>query len=566
MDQQRQMKALLRKQAGPGPWVGFLFFIICFFMAAGTLRGEPQTVRVGVYENAPKVFMDESGRPSGIFIDVLEYVAAKEGWVIEYVPGTWTEGLDRLAEGKIDLMPDVAYTAERSKIYSFHKVPVLSSWYMIYAPRGSNIHSLLDLNKKRILVLDRSVQQAAFDRLSKGFGLDITLIPMPDYKAMFEAVAAGKADAAITNRFYGMRHAGKFGLEDTAVVFEPSDLFFASHQKSRLPLLERMDHHLAEIKKDSQSVYYDSLKRWVSEEVKFRLPLWLQILGLVVAVFLVTSLAASLILKRQVNARTRELLEINHNMEKRITERTAELEIAKTKAESADRLKSAFLATMSHELRTPLNSIIGFTGILLQRLGGPLNAEQEKQLTMVYNSARHLLDLINDILDLSKIEAEQLNVVCEEFNLRESLDKVIRSSQPLADKKGLDLSVSIAPDVVSVKSDRRRIEQILLNLLSNAIKFTEQGFVRLDAGREGDHVVLAVSDSGIGVKPEDMDLLFNAFRQIESGITRKYEGTGLGLSICRKLTHLLGGEITVESIWGKGSIFKVILPLEGEKI
>lgn len=535
-------------------------------MAAGTLRGEPQTVRVGVYENAPKVFMDESGRPSGIFIDVLEYVAAKEGWVIEYVPGTWTEGLDRLAEGKIDLMPDVAYTAERSKIYSFHKVPVLSSWYMIYAPRGSNIHSLLDLNKKRILVLDRSVQQAAFDRLSKGFGLDITLIPMPDYKAMFEAVAAGKADAAITNRFYGMRHAGKFGLEDTAVVFEPSDLFFASHQKSRLPLLERMDHHLAEIKKDSQSVYYDSLKRWVSEEVKFRLPLWLQILGLVVAVFLVTSLAASLILKRQVNARTRELLEINHNMEKRITERTAELEIAKTKAESADRLKSAFLATMSHELRTPLNSIIGFTGILLQRLGGPLNAEQEKQLTMVYNSARHLLDLINDILDLSKIEAEQLNVVCEEFNLRESLDKVIRSSQPLADKKGLDLSVSIAPDVVSVKSDRRRIEQILLNLLSNAIKFTEQGFVRLDAGREGDHVVLAVSDSGIGVKPEDMDLLFNAFRQIESGITRKYEGTGLGLSICRKLTHLLGGEITVESIWGKGSIFKVILPLEGEKI
>jgi len=250
--------------------------------------------------------------------------------------------------------------------------------------------------------------------------------------------------------------------------------------------------------------------------------------------------------------------------EKELRETMAQLDRAKERAESADRLKSAFLATMSHELRTPLNSIIGFTGILIQRLGGPLNEEQDKQLHMVYNSAKHLLDLINDVLDLSKIEAEQLNVISESFNLQDSIEKVMKSSQPLADKKGIELSASIAPDIGLIKSDRRRVEQILLNLISNAIKFTEQGFVRMNCEMSGDKVIMAIQDSGIGIKQEDMGILFNAFQQIESGITRKYDGTGLGLSICKKLAHLLGGEIRVESEWGKGSIFSFILPKERE--
>ena len=263
-----------------------------------------------------------------------------------------------------------------------------------------------------------------------------------------------------------------------------------------------------------------------------------------------------------------ELRETQANLERRVAERTAELAAAKDRAEAADRLKSAFLATMSHELRTPLNSIIGFTGILIQGLAGPLNPEQRKQLEMVRGSARHLLALINDVLDISKIEAGQLVVAREPVDLRASLEKVAAVVKPMADKKGLALRVRLAPEIRAVQSDPRRVEQVLLNLLNNAVKFTERGEITLAAetvsGVVGEPAALRISvaDTGIGIKPEDLATLFQPFRQIDSGLSRSHEGTGLGLAICRRLAELMGGKIHAESEWGKGSTFSFTLPLE----
>ncbi len=235
-------------------------------------------------------------------------------------------------------------------------------------------------------------------------------------------------------------------------------------------------------------------------------------------------------------------------------------------AQEADRLKSAFLATMSHELRTPLNSIIGFTGIILQGLAGPLTDEQIKQLAMVQGSARHLLDLINDVLDISKIEAGQLEVSFEPFDMRAAVKKTIQTVTPLAEKKGLTLVAEVTPEVGQIASDRRRVEQILINLLNNAIKFTERGQARVECRVSGDQLVTRVVDTGIGIRSEDMEKLFRPFHQIETGLTRRHEGTGLGLSISQKLVEMLGGEIWVESEWGEGSTFTFSLPLaRGEK-
>jgi PAS domain S-box-containing protein len=267
------------------------------------------------------------------------------------------------------------------------------------------------------------------------------------------------------------------------------------------------------------------------------------------------------------------LLELNETLEHRVAERTTELAAALERAEAADRIKSAFLATMSHELRTPLNSIIGFTGILLQGLAGPLNAEQKKQLGMVRGSANHLLELINDVLDLSKIEAGQLEVRSEPVDLPKTIESAVGTIRPLAAKKGLDLRVAVGELPAQLSSDRRRVEQILLNLLNNAVKFTDRGSVSLTAERvEGGgpsadsagEVRIRVADTGIGIPPEELGSLFRPFRQLDSGLTRQHEGTGLGLAICRRLSELLGGSVTATSEAGRGSEFTLRLPIRGE--
>ncbi|MCL2790088.1 MAG: PAS domain S-box protein [Desulfobulbus sp.] len=958
----------------PAPLFYRVVPIVCalaFLLVSQPLQADSRTVRVGLHEVPPKITIDSSGKPAGIYVELIEDIARKEGWHVQYVVGKWADNLDRLERGEIDLVADIARTEERARRYAFPDVSVLSSWFQLYTPQWQRIHSVVELNGKRILVLAQSAQEQSFIRLSQGFELNVTLIAVPDYPTMFAMIADGKADALITSRYHGKWSAGKYHLKETDVLFDPIPLFYAATKGDPKQLLAAIDRHLAELKKDQRSLYYDALHRLANGPTTFSLPIWVQIVGAGMLGFLLVSIAVSMILKCQVNVRTQELkrenterralqqrfMDIidflpdptfvidehkrvivwnqaceamtgvrkdqiigqgdyaygeaffgkrrpvlidlldqpdaaieatytrlyrtknrtcagttyskpsasqgsylwgvasplyeqdgrrsgaietlrdiseqkkteealrasereyrelvmlansiilrwlpngritflnefglrffgytateligrhvvgtlvpecgadgrdlrtlmdeitdnpqrfarssNENMrrdgervwidwtnkmvtdaggkvkeilsigsditerrqaeeqirllnehlrrqaetlEQRVAERTAELAAVNDEqraifesasagivllkeriihhcnrkfeemtgypsgeligkpismlytdeqeyirfgqqaythvvsekacykeemqivrqdgspfwarlnlcaydsnepfkgmvgiieditdehevmeklrqaleaAQEADRGKSTFLATMSHELRTPLNSIIGFTGIMLQELAGPLNPEQHKQMGMVQKSARHLLALINDVLDISKISAGQLELAITSFALSASIEKAVKLIAPLAEQKAIELRMEIEDSAGEIVADQRRLEQVLLNLLNNAVKFTEQGWVSIACREENGDYLLSVTDTGIGIQPEKIEHLFRPFYQIESGVARKHEGTGLGLPICQKMVELMGGSIAATSQWGRGSTFTIRLP------
>jgi protein-histidine pros-kinase len=222
---------------------------------------------------------------------------------------------------------------------------------------------------------------------------------------------------------------------------------------------------------------------------------------------------------------------------------------------------------MSHELRTPLNAILGFTGTLLMRLPGPLTADQEKQLETIQGSSKHLLSLINDLLDLAKIESGNVELTLEPVVCQSVLEEVAGALRPLSESKGLEFQIKAPSSDLVVQTDRRAFAQILLNLTNNAIKFTENGSIRLELDQHWSNgsllTVVSVIDTGIGIRPEDQAKLFRAFEQVGSSRARRHEGTGLGLHLSQKLAALLGGHIQFASQFGRGSTFSLVVREDG---
>lgn len=238
----------------------------------------------------------------------------------------------------------------------------------------------------------------------------------------------------------------------------------------------------------------------------------------------------------------------------------AELDTQKRKLDEASRLKSTFLSNMSHELRTPLNSVIALSGVLARRLHGKLGKEEYEYLEVVERNAKHLLTLINDILDLSRIEAGRTEVVLSEFQPAELVDEIITMLKPQAEQKGITLRAEARAGLGSIRTDRAKCLHILQNLVGNAVKFTEKGGVVVSAWRSGELLEIEVKDSGIGISAEAIPFIFDEFRQGDESAARRYEGTGLGLAIAKKYALMLGGDIGVESQPGKGATFTVRLP------
>jgi signal transduction histidine kinase len=250
--------------------------------------------------------------------------------------------------------------------------------------------------------------------------------------------------------------------------------------------------------------------------------------------------------------------------EAELADRTEELSEANIRLKELDKLKSMFIASMSHELRTPLNSIIGFTGLILQGISGKINHEAREDLQIVYDSSKHLLSLINDVIDISKIESERIEVYFEEMKLDEVLKDVVTIVSKDAKEKKLEIKI-VSPKGLSLISDRKRLFQCALNLMSNAVKFTQKGSIELKAVKKAGILEISVTDTGIGMKKKDLPKLFTSFTRLNSPLKEKTSGTGLGLYLTKKMMKsVFNGDIKVESRYGKGSVFTLIIPLDKE--
>lgn len=261
--------------------------------------------------------------------------------------------------------------------------------------------------------------------------------------------------------------------------------------------------------------------------------------------------AASSELEAKVHAATAELAEQNEKLRRQAFQ-----------LEQASAAKSQFLANMSHEFRTPLNAILGYTSMLLQGVSGEMTPQQKRNLQRIDSNGRHLLQVINEILDITRIEAGRMPLNPTDFMLPELIQEVMAEMDPIVARTKLAVSTSLSPQLPEVHSDRQKVKQIVLNLLSNALKFTHEGSVAVSADYEPDTstVTISVKDTGIGIAPEHQEKIFEDFQQVDSSPTRAYGGTGLGLSICRRLATMMEGHVTLQSAPGQGSTFTLHLP------
>ena len=286
------------------------------------------------------------------------------------------------------------------------------------------------------------------------------------------------------------------------------------------------------------------------------------------------SLKEELDLQKAVNEKNRKIEELRENLEKKVIERTEQLEKMNRELEYANQLKGRFIANMSHELRTPLNSIIGFSDVLLDKAFGGLTENQERYIRNIYTSGKHLLELINNVLDIAKIEAGKCEMVYETCKVDDIMNEVISVMKSLAENKFIEIIVTIGEGVSTITADRIKLKQILYNLLTNALKFTpEGGMVRIEVAKAENYekrcpghtpgqefMRFSVQDTGIGISPEDSEKIFDEFEQANTTFSKKYGGVGLGLALTKKLIELHGGNITVESNLGEGSTFSFFIP------
>jgi len=517
---------------------GVLLLVLA--LAATRARADV-TLRVGLYQNNPKIFLDASGHPAGFFVDVLAAIARTEHWKLVYVNGTWADGLAALAQGRIDLMPDVAQSIDREGRFAFCGESVLSTWSQVWAGRGVSIRSILDLDGKRIAVLNDSTQQTALASLARQCDLKMTLVSCSTYDDAFGAVEGGRADAVIANRFYGVANQGRFRVVETTVLLDPASLHFATRKNQHGDWLAAIDRDLVAMKADPDSAYHVALDRWLGTRRAFRLPALMAWIAAVGAGALLLALAFVAALQWQLHRRTAQLV--------RAQEAALRMERMHT--------LSAMAGGIAHDLNNVLAPIMGQVEILLadpKALGNEATLRQglETISSAAWNVAAMVkrLRIFYDERWPQEPEPVDLGALLNDL---EDLAKPMLKVAP-GIRVTLVRSGATAPPVVA---NRGELRDALLAVIHNAIEAMPQGgLLRLALGAADGRVTILIEDSGIG-----MDAATLANCQQPFFTTKGAAGTGMGLAAVRHAVERHGGTLTLASDPDHGTRVTIDFPV-----
>jgi len=556
--------------------LGALFIvqgITCTNISAKTL------VKVGVYQNKPLTFIEENGEVKGFYIDILEHIADEEDWQIEYVPDTWAACLDKLKKSETDLLGVIAYSVERNKFLDYTYESVLTEWGQIYTNKNVRIESILDLRDKKIAVLQADMHYLNLNNLMSQFGINCRYVEAFEYEDVLMLTERGICDAGLVSHFYGMQNERKYSINKSAVILSPQKLYWASAKEKNPKLLHVLDNQLRQLKKDEQSVYYQSLNRWFGVNAKSEIGKWVKWFSIGAAALLALFFGVNVVLRSKIKARTRELsaqtealtAEIEHRKQAE-TER-AQLETKLQRAQKMEAL-GTLAGGVAHDLNNILSGLVSYPELLLLDL--PQDSPYRRPISTMKESGEKASAIVQDMLTLARrgvavTEVVNLNRIIEDYMKSPEFDTLMDNHPDVR------FDMELQDDLLNIAGSPVHLSKTVMNLAANASEaMTNGGLVRVvtenryidrpvrgyDDVQEGDYVVLTITDTGVGIPPKDIERIFEPF------YTKKVmglSGSGLGMAVVWGTVKDHRGYIDVESTEGKGSTFRLYFPVIREK-
>ncbi len=537
--------------------------------ATGIASASGREVRVGVYENPPKVFTNKEGIPAGIFVDIIGEIARREGWSLKYVHDSWPQCLANLESGEIDLMVDVAYSPERAQKYDFCENDVLNNWAQVYTRKGVDIKLITDLKGMHLATLRRGIHLMRLKNLADGFGFDIKLTEVDNYEAVFRMIHERKVDAGIVNRIYGYSQEDQYNVVRSPVVFSPASLRFAVKKGKNRDVISAINRQITSLKAEKISAYHQSLRRWLGETTKLGLPGWIGWSFSVAAAGILLLFLISILLKYQVNRKTEHLRMVNAQLEKQISEtmkahlelkRSEEILIRQERLSALGQLTSG----IAHDFNNMLIPILGYSDLLLE--SPDLLKEPEKMLPMletIRKSAETSRETVKRLQEFSRADSRPK---MEKVNIAQLVSGVVETTKPLwkSDREARSVTIKIIedvpPDLVVIVS-KSQFSEALMNLIINALHAVSSGGeVTIRAFVKDETFNLEVKDTGIGMSKDVARKCLEPFFS-----TKGEDGTGMGLAMVHGIVKRHKGSLNIHSTPGKETIIGMQIPLVQEE-